>query len=359
MDYQLKPEIKFGSINKIVASINSSTSVLVITSKSLNKINQIQKIFDAQNYKVISDVEPELPFSYVRKLYQSIKISPDLIIAIGGGSVIDLGKALSVANDFEALKALFDKQNTTYNKYTKLISFPTTFGTGAETSFGSILYDDLNKKKGGLRSDKVQSDIVIIDPNLYLSAPQKLMAETGFDCFTHAFETYLSRSSNAIVKYQSLAAIRIIFDELETAVTKKDKNSISKMAIASMMMGVNLAFSTTCLPHRIQYIIGPMTNTSHAQGLIMLYKGWLKLIEEQVNENMQIQDLLKDLKMTFKDLKGKINDLISLNKSFTLKNFGITDSDIEDIARSVHGNLENDPFYKNLSSIQLILEESL
>ena len=360
MHYQLEPQIKIGPFKDNLPIDNLLGNVLVLTTKSLNKIHQIQEAFNYENCQVIASVEPELPFSYIEKLYKELKVFPDLIIAVGGGSVIDLGKALSVAKDFSTLKGLYSKYLTNYEKHARMFAVPTTFGTGAETSFGSILYDDINEIKDGLRSKLIQSDMVIIDSNLYHSASSKIMAESGFDCLTHAIETYLSLATNDIVKYQSIAAINIIFDELENAAINKDEKSIVKMAIASMMMGVNLAYSSTCLPHRIQYIIGPMTNTSHAQGLLMLYKGWFKLIAKQLNERSEIQNMLNDLNLSFIEFEEKIFSLRRrLSIDYGLKDFNINDSDINNIAKSISGNLANDPFYKDLDSIKFLLKEAL
>jgi alcohol dehydrogenase class IV len=360
MDYQLKPEIRVGRLSDIIPKIKVSGNVLVLTSKSLNKIHRIQEIFSYENCQVIASVEPELPFSYIEKMYKELEVFPELIIAIGGGSVMDLGKALSVSNDFSTLKGLYSKRLTNYEKRARLFVVPTTFGTGAETSFGSILYDDINGIKDGLRSKFIQSDVVIIDSKLYKSAPSKLMAESGFDCLTHAIETYLSLATNDIVKYQSIAAINIIFDELENAVTNKDEKSIVKMGIASMMMGVNLAYSSTCLPHRIQYVIGPITQTSHAQGLLMLYKGWFKLIANQLNDRIEIQNMLNDLNMSFAEFEGKISLLRRrLNIDYRLRDFDIHEADLDNIAKLVRGNLTNDPFYTDLDSVKLLLKEAL
>jgi alcohol dehydrogenase class IV len=360
MNYQLKPEIRVGRLSDIIPQIEAIGNVLVLTSKSINKIHQIQEVFNYQNCQVISSVEPELPFSNIEKIYEELKVFPELIIAIGGGSVMDLGKALSVSNDFLTLKGFFSRHLTNYEKCARLFSVPTTFGTGAETSFGSILYDDINGIKDGLRSKFIQSDLVIIDSKLYKSAPLKLMAESGFDCLTHAIETYLSLATNDIIKYQSIAAINIIFDELENAVNTKDDKSIVKMGIASMMMGLNLAYSSTCLPHRIQYVIGPITQTSHAQGLLMLYKGWFKLINTKLDHQSEIQNLLNDLKMSFVELEEKIFLLRRrLNIDYGLSDFGIHEKDIDHIAKLVRGNLANDPFYTDLDSVKFLLKESL
>jgi alcohol dehydrogenase class IV len=360
MQYQLKPIIKIGSYKDILDTNNNSQNVLVLTTKSINYIHKIDKFFHNKKFQVISNVLPELPLTYVKKLYSEIKFVPDLIIAIGGGSVLDLGKALSVAKNFSVLEKLYSKNLIDYEKHAQLFAAPTTFGTGAETSFGSILYNDTIKKKDALRSKILQSDMVVIDQNLYSTASPKIMAESGFDCLTHAIETYLSKATNEIVKFQSVAAINIVFDHLENAVKHQNKKSITKMAIASMMMGVNLAYSSTCLPHRIQYVIGPITNTSHAQGLVMIYKGWLKLINKQLKNNNEIKSLLCDLKLTFKEFENKILLLRTrLGIDYSLNDFNINNQDLDNISNLVSGNLTNDPFFKDIDSIKFILKESM
>ena len=116
MNYQLKPEIRVGRLSDIIPQIEAIGNVLVLTSKSINKIHQIQEVFNYQNCQVISSVEPELPFSNIEKIYEELKVFPELIIAIGGGSVMDLGKALSVSNDFLTLKGFFSRHLTNYEK---------------------------------------------------------------------------------------------------------------------------------------------------------------------------------------------------------------------------------------------------
>ena len=102
-----------------------------------------------------------------------------------------------------------------------------------------------------------------------------------------------------------------------------------------------------------------MTKTSHAQGLLMLYKGWFKLIHEQIDERNEIQDLLRDLKMSFPELEEKIFSLRGLNIDYGLLDFGINQENIDSIASLVDGNLANDPFYKDVNSIKFILQGSL
>ena len=72
MHYQIKPEIKIGRLSDIIPTTESLGNVLILTSKSLNKIHRIQDLFRHENCEIISSVEPELPFSYIRRLYQEI-----------------------------------------------------------------------------------------------------------------------------------------------------------------------------------------------------------------------------------------------------------------------------------------------
>ena len=103
-----------------------------------------------------------------------------------------------------------------------------------------------------------------------------------------------------------------------------------------------------------------MTKTSHAQGLLMLYKGWFKLITKQLNDRIEIQNILNDLNMSFAEFEGKIFSLRRrLNIDYRLLDFNIHEADIDNIAKSVRGNLANDPFYKDLDSIKFLLKEAL
>jgi alcohol dehydrogenase class IV len=235
--------------------------------------------------------------------------------------------------------------------------FPTTFGTGAELSFGAILFDDSKDIKSGIRGELVQADKVFLDFELYKSAPARIKSLAGYDCLTHAIETYLSLKSSELTRYQSVAAINTVFEYLYDAVTD-NSNAISKMAIASMLMGVNLAYSSTCLPHRLQYVIGPMTHTSHAEGLAALYKGYLPYICSM--EEGPIIELCEDLNITKDGLEERISNLKNrLDISLSLSDLGIRDKEVQHILDSVTGNLSADPYYKDSSTMEIILNLAL
>ena len=133
---------------------------------------------------------------------------------------------------------------------------------------------------------------------------------------------------------------------------------MEKIAISSALMGINLAYSSTCLPHRIQYIIGPLTKTSHAQGLIALYKGWLTHLFE-IN-SLELNNLASDLGMSTTQFLDQIQSLKKeLNIDYTLSDLGVEKDQIKEISESVTGNVSADPSYKDINTIQNILINSL
>ncbi|MDR0745066.1 MAG: iron-containing alcohol dehydrogenase [Mediterranea sp.] len=358
--YTINSKIFISSFIDVLNSLKGH-SVLILTSPSISRLNGIQKVVEeifvnSDCFLFIDDVIAENPFSYVSTVYERMNFCPEYIIGIGGGSVIDLAKAISVSSTIEELQEIF-YHSKTLKKYSNVIAIPTTFGTGAETSYGAILYDDEKKIKNGLRGVEVQPNLVYLDFDLYNSASKRIKALAGFDCMTHCVETYVSLKSNDLIRYQAVKSLDTVFCNLEKAV-EGDINAVKKMAIGSMMMGFNLAFSSTCMPHRLQYVIGPLTNTSHSEGLAALYKGWIQFISK--NKTGPFSDLAKDLRMSTSELKNKIERLKkNLGIDYSLTDFGLNTNDIENILQKVSGNLSADPYYKDMDSVNEFIKLSL
>jgi len=358
--FNIEAPIYFGDIIELTSIFDeNSKNILLLTSPSIFKVLQgkgvIAKIKESRNLEIFAEVLPNAPLVMLDMIAQEYQM-PDLIVAIGGGSVIDTGKALSVTWTGGNVKDYFYGTNKLGDSKIPIITVPTTAGTGAELSYGAILEDTEKGKKGGLRGEIVQSTAVFIDIELYKSAPGVLMAETGFDCLTHAIETYISNSSSPLVEFQSVRVIHTVFEHLITAVREKSDVAVEAMAISSALMGINLAKSSTCLPHRIQYVIGPYTDTSHAQGLIMLYRGWLPIISKEE----KFSSLSSQLGLTKEEFIDKINWLKSeLDINYTLTDYGVEEKVVEELANRVEGNMKNDPCYKDVNTIINILKGSL
>lgn len=140
-----------------------------------------------------------------------------------------------------------------------------------------------NKTKFAIRHKLIKANKVIVDCDIIKSAHIKHKSETLYDCLSHAIETFLSKFSNQLVQERSIKVIRNILSLKNKNIFSKEIE-LKKIAKYSYLMGLNLADSTTCLPHRIQYSMSRYTNSSHAQCIIALHKGWLKLLSEKRNK---------------------------------------------------------------------------
>lgn len=363
-NYYIKPKILVAPISKqTILEFNIGDEVLVLVSNTILKSFNLQLIFDElsknRNLYTFNHIRPDAPFEDLDRVIKELNNKKiNTIIAIGGGSIIDAAKALSVSFGNVNYKDLFYKKAETPKNKIKVLAIPTTAGTGAELSFGAIIYDNVNSVKGGLRGEIIQPDNVLIDANFHNACPFRLKAEVGFDCLTHAVETYISRKSNPLVRNQSISCIQNVFNYLIPSCKENDLKAMEKIAISSALMGINLAYSSTCLPHRIQYIIGPLTKTSHAQGLIALYKGWLSHLYE-INLP-ELNCLASDLGMSATDFIGHIQSLKKeLNIDYDILDLGVKKEQINQIAQGVTGNVSADPSYKDINTIKNILINSL
>ena len=346
---------KFLNIQKLPNEIKTKyINILILTSKFHSKKKYISKLIQKLKkkksvnfYGNISSGAPISDVNYIIDIFQK----PDLIIGIGGGSVMDIAKACS------CLFYQTDKKKITNIKIKKKIQtilIPTILGSGAENSKGSILKKE-NNSKIAIRHASIKADFICIDLNLVKSAKIKIKCEALYDCLSHAIETYISKYSNKLVKKRSLDAINFLLT-IKSKSIFKSKTNLKKLAIFSIYMGQNLSESTTCLPHRIQYSLAQFTNATHAQGIIALHKGWLLCI---LNTEA-FKRLGQKLKINNNKLYQKIINLRKrLQINYSLTDLGVKKKYFFKILNKTVGKLDADPIYINKKSIFKILEKSL
>ena len=342
-------KIESGKIKNLLDFFKiENKKILLITSKNIFKKRDIKTFIKNLKKKNIVEISNFIRAgAYLQDLNKLYKFSlPNLIIAIGGGSVIDISKALS-CTFYE--KKIHDR----FENKVKLLVIPTLSGTGSECSKGAILQYK-NGTKFALRSKKLIPNFIFYDFKLCLSAPKKLRAEALFDCLSHAIETYISKKTNLLNKARSIYVIKKILKlNIRSIDSIKNQKIITK---CSYLMGKNLVAGTTCLPHRIQYSLSMYSNSTHAQGIIALYKGWLLLI----NHSKSFKFLEKKVSHRGKKLIDTINNFkIRMKINYNLKTLKVNLGAINNISLKTKGTLNNDPIYKNIETIKNILHSSL
>jgi alcohol dehydrogenase class IV len=195
-------------------------------------------------------------------------------VGMGGGSAIDTAKAIAVAatHPGTAWDYLYFKEKPT-SATLPIIAIPTTSGTGTQTSKVSVFTNTAENCKSAMWNDNLLCRVAIIDPEMMLSVPPRVTASTGFDIFTHTFESYINTGASEAVDSIALDAIRRVIRSLPVAVSNGSNIAAREdLAWADTLAGQCLANVGTTLPHAAgQPISGHFPKVSHGESLAVIY----------------------------------------------------------------------------------------
>jgi alcohol dehydrogenase class IV len=191
----------------------------------------------------------------------------DVIIGIGGGSVIDAAKAIGamLKADGSIADYLEGNKNNLQHPGHKVpfIAVPTTAGTGSETTKNAVISNDGGLKRS-LRHDRFIPDIAVVDPLLTLTCPGNVTAASGLDTFTQLFESYVSTTANSFTDLLALDGMRVAISSLTRAVENgNDVDARTGMAYAAMLSGITLSHADLGLVHGFASSIGGMFDVPH------------------------------------------------------------------------------------------------
>lgn len=286
------------------------------------------------------------------------------VIGFGGGSAMDAAKAAAVGiGADDGLEAYLIKGKEPSDHTLPIIAVPTTAGTGSELSRGAILTSEKHHVKAGIRGKNLTPRLAVVDSYFTWTVPRKITMETGFDVLAHAVESYAAQKASPFSEMLSEKAVRLAAENIQILYENiDDRQARENMSFASMLMGMNLADTGTCLPHRMQYAVGAMTDTSHGAGLAALYPSWIKY-EYRMNREKIINvfrwmgyrnvSSAEKAEAVFREFLRKIEI------NYTLSGFGIGTADIEILAENVTGNLANDKLSGIPGIVNTLLYEAL
>lgn len=210
---------------------------------------------------VFSDITPDPTIEIVTKgLVSALSVEPDGIIALGGGSAIDAAKAIR-----------YIYQIVHQDMAISLICIPTTSGTGSEVTSFSVISDPTSDSKYALVDKKMIPDIAILDPQLILTVPKHITADTGIDVFTHCIEALASTKANDFTDANSEKAITIIWNNLVTAYNDGDNLSIREsIHNASCLAGIAFNEASLGICHSLSHALGGRFHLPHGRVNAML-----------------------------------------------------------------------------------------
>ncbi len=209
--------------------------------------------------------EPEPPIELADEGTRlALKKRCDGVVGIGGGSAMDLAKAIAVLAANKAKAEDFLGLNKVPGPGLPKIMVPTTAGTGSEVTFTAVFIRKKLKKKEGMNSPYLYPELALLDPELTVSLPPHPTATTGIDALCHAIESYTSINASPMSEVMSLEAIRLISENLRTAV--HDGSNIEAreaMLLGSLYAGLGLANAGVTAVHSLSYPLGGKYGVSH------------------------------------------------------------------------------------------------
>jgi alcohol dehydrogenase class IV len=211
-----------------------------------------------------SSIVQEPSFRDFENLMKIVKpFNPDVVIGIGGGSVLDIAKLVAAQLENEQSLKDYVGIGLLKGRKKKLVCVPATSGTGSEVSPNAILVDDDNQKKG-IISPYLVPDIVYVDPELTVSVPPAITAATGIDALTHCLEAYTNKFALPFIDMYAYRGMQLIAANIETAV--KDGNNIearTQVAMGSLLGGFCLGPVNTAGVHALSYPLGSVFHLAH------------------------------------------------------------------------------------------------
>jgi alcohol dehydrogenase class IV len=272
-----------------IAARQGVKRVLVVTDPILLKAGILEPVHGSLSeagvaVEVFSGGEPEPSLGVARACVAAAReCRPDALVALGGGSNIDLAKVTAVVYTHGGSPRDYFGEGKVPGAVLPLYCLPTTAGTGSEVSAAAVLTDTDQQLKVSTLSNYLRPRLALVDPELTLSCPTKVTADSGIDALTHAIEAYTAvdnaryplpqgetsvyQGANPMADLMAEQAIRLIGKHLRQAVRGGDNLEAREgMALAATLGGLAFSNAGVALVHALEYPIGGATHCSHGAG---------------------------------------------------------------------------------------------
>jgi alcohol dehydrogenase class IV len=255
--------------------------------------NCFKKIINKKKIRIFSK-SSELPI--LEELIEIIKdiknFKPDLILAVGGGAVIDYAKIANVVDVRSDLADLIVNYSYPFKeKYTRLAVIPTTAGSGAEVTSNAVIYVD--GIKHSFESELLIPDNFFLIPEFLISAPNKIKASAGFDAIAQALESLVSKKSNEKSVAYASKSLSLSIGSYISFLNNPSLKNATEMSIAANLAGKAISISKTTVPHAASYPFTSLFNISHGHAVGLFFEKFFKFNYDHLDKSETSFDLNK------------------------------------------------------------------
>lgn len=338
--------------------------IIVESSKLDNMVRTMEQNYD---FAWVTGIEPNPTQVTVLDALDKIGKAkkPDLIIAIGGGSTMDLSKGISAFYKYyikekltiaEMTTRIKDKSYQGSSDVIPIYAIPTTSGTGSEFTKWATIWDVNKTAKFSIDDQALYAKEAILVPELLHTVPKKMMLSTGLDAMCQAMESFWAKATNPLVQDIATMAMIRIKENLKGALEKEvNENAMLEMSMGSSMAGIAFSNTRTTACHSISYPMTMMFGIPHGFACILTLNQVAKRNRKAVPKiDQMLKEVFGDsehgLENWLKEVSAGIQDL-------TLSGFGIHEEDIPKIAAAAFtaGRMDNNPVDFSQEDVEEIL----
>lgn len=302
---------------------------------------------------------------------------PDVIVALGGGSVIDTAKAVGILlrneGDLMDYLEIVGRGQTLAARTVPVIALPTTSGTGAEVTANAPIYSPEHKLKASLRSPAMIPAVAIVDPILTISSPPAVTASSGLDALTQCIEPFTSGKANALTDILAQEGLRRAAHGLREAYADgSNRQARENMSFASLLGGLSLANAKLGAAHGIAAPVGGMTGAPHgnvcAAVLAQCCEANIKAMKERDPDNPAItrydivgQLLTGNPNASAEDGVEWIRETVSMLGVGGLASLGLTEDQLDGATKAAMNasSMKGNPIVLTYDEVHAILTKSL
>lgn len=352
-----------GSILTLAGHIKEhhAQNPFVVIDKNLAKTGLQEKIAgilvsEGIKFTVYDKVDPEPRIELADEgAALAVKNKCDMVIGIGGGSAMDVAKAIAVIATNKGAATDYLGLNKVPKAGLPKIMIPTTAGTGSEVTFTAVFVRKNLKKKEGMNSPYLYPELALLDPELTLSLPPAPTAQTGLDALCHAIESYTSINASPMSEMFSLEAISLIAENLRTCVHDgKNIAARERMLLGSLYAGIGLANAGVTAVHSLSYPLGGKFGVSHGLANTILLApvmafnlpGALEKFADVADAMGECTDGLPVREAAYLAVDAVESLIEDCGIDASIRDFGVKEKDfpaLADVAVTVARPLENNP----------------
>ena len=377
--FSIPQNIVFGigsllQLPSLLEKINSK-KVLIISGKNLTKLGVVKKVGDIINaagisYEIFNDVEANPSVETVNAATNAYKeSSATSIVALGGGSPMDVAKAVGVLAKYGGEITQYEGAHLVPGKIVPIIAIPTTAGSGSEVTAFSVITDKSRNYKLTVFSYELIPSYALLDPELIMSLPQSVASSTGIDALVHAIEAYLSTLASPFSDAMAEKAMELIGSNIRVFVAnRKNDKAASAMLSASMFAGIAFAWARLGNIHAMAHPLGGYFDVPHGVANAILLPAIIEYNAlADTGKYKKIYNYIKKSKAACDDFTSDmlVKELKELTASLgipaTLSEVGVTEDKIPEMSIDAmkSGNILVNPRQSVLKDIEMLYKKAL